>query len=675
MARSTPRRKDARAAKRAGPAPSVSTPLVAAVALVCAFSVALTVTFLIYDPDIWQHLAVGRAIWELREIPRTHLWTWPNWGQPEVLVSWGFRALLWPFWAAGEAWGLAAWRWLTTLGAFALVWAAARRMGARGVLSFVVIAVCALTYRQRSMVRPETLVAVLLALELWILETRRSGGPDRAWALPLVMAAWANVHISYYLGLVLLAAYGLDALLGRTREPRATAGPLVRWGLLAGLAGLANPWGWRTLAQPFEYFFVWRHEPIFSTIGELAPVDWAVHRFTGLPLLVAAWPLLLLWRWRRHGPDWAGMLTCALFTWSGLTSQRFLGAYVLVAAAFLSRDLDALFRDSWSGVVPRAPRVRAGLAAVACLLLPAAEWTNPAMPFGIGFQWRFYPVRAVDWMEANDVRGRMFNSFGISGYLLWRGWPERERLPFMDIHQTGSRRTRYVYAYSFQDTAAWGELDRTWGFDHVVIPAPESPEWPFADWLDADPRWALTWYDDGALVYVRRTGRHAAVAAAHAYRQLPGGQGTLGALQQRVLADTAARAGLRAELDRALAASPWNSRAHSMHANLALLEDRLPDARAHLVRSLAINPLTPAAHRRLGLIALAEGRPEEAVRELRREIEKVGWQPGLALEIGGAYRRLGRPGDARRWFELERRRHPERAAAAAESLRTLGLGP
>src|SRR6266487_5894910 len=180
------------------------TAAVAALGLICSAS------FRIIDGDFWQHLTVGKAIWQLHAVPRTHLWTWPAYGAPEVLPSWGFAALLWPFWNAGGAVGLFVWRWWTTLAVFGLAWAAARRMGARGLTPLVWIVICSLVYRQRSLVRPETLAAVLLALEIWILEVRRAraalasgqaagGGGDPAPWLILVAWIWANSHSSYFL--------------------------------------------------------------------------------------------------------------------------------------------------------------------------------------------------------------------------------------------------------------------------------------------------------------------------------------------------------------------------------------------------------------------------------------------------------------------------------------------
>ncbi len=107
-------------------------PAILAVFITAAACVLASVTFRIIDSDFWQHLAVGRAIWETHTIPRTEAWSWPTWGEPVTLHSWLFRALLWPFWQVGGLDGLFAWRWLTTLAAFGLALATARRMGARG---------------------------------------------------------------------------------------------------------------------------------------------------------------------------------------------------------------------------------------------------------------------------------------------------------------------------------------------------------------------------------------------------------------------------------------------------------------------------------------------------------------------------------------------------------------
>src|SRR5262245_34225094 len=83
-------------------------------------------------------LAFGRAIWTLHAVPATQQFAWPTYGAPLVNPSWGFTAIVWPFWSLGGVAGLFVWRWLTTLAIFGVTWITARRLGARGFSALVV---------------------------------------------------------------------------------------------------------------------------------------------------------------------------------------------------------------------------------------------------------------------------------------------------------------------------------------------------------------------------------------------------------------------------------------------------------------------------------------------------------------------------------------------------------
>jgi tetratricopeptide (TPR) repeat protein len=627
----------------------------------------VTVTYRIYDPDLWENLTVGRAIWELHGPPRTQLWTWPTYGAPDVAWAWGFSALLWPVWATGGVTGLFAWRWLTTLAAFGLLWAAARRMGARGFLPLVVMTLGALVWRPRSQVRPETLVAALLALEIWILESRRHGGKDRAlWLVP-IQWAWLNAHSSYFIGLALIGFHLLEAWRGARRgaaasAPRPRAMPLVLAIVGSVAVSFLNPYGWRLPWQPIDFFLHHRAEPIFQGIGELGPVSWSLWWSTGLPLLVAGWPLLLVARARRSGVDLAEVLCCLFFTALALPAERFAGFYGLVAAPFVSRDLAELFpRPAWLRQAPAA--ASAALAALACVAVCVLEWMRPGVAIGIGFQWNRYPVAACDFMAAHDVRGRGFNSFDQGGYLLHRFWPDRTRLPFIDVHQAGTPRDRYAYAWARQSRAAWRELDLRHRFDYALRGRVGTGPDSLLDALDEDPGWALVFLDDVAALYVRRAGPFAALARDSAYRELPAGSARLDSLGEACARDPAVRARVARELEREIAASPCHAQALVLLANLALAEARFADARGLLTRALRVAPSRSGTHKRLAAVALAEGRAREALREIGRERRISGPIAGLNVLEGRAWQLAGKPGRARESYRRSLRRHMDNVEA------------
>ncbi len=589
-----------------------------------------------------------------------------------MLPSWLFRALLWPVYEGGGVTGLFVWRWLTTLAAFAAGWAAARRMGARGFSPLVAVTLCALVYRGRTMVRPETLVAPLFALAILCLVWRRSGGRlrlagrafDPAVALVPIACVWANVHISYWLVFLLAGAALLDSLWGeRGSGARPSARGLWIASAASAAAAFLNPFGWRALWQPFEYFLFWRNEAIYRTIGELSPVDWGVNLKNGLPLLVAAWPLLAVGRLLRGRRDLLELALLATLLPLTLSGQRFMGFLAVAAVPFLGRDLAELAGRLGRRLGDARPWPRAALAVAVAAVLAAPLFADLRHWWGVGLDLRRYPVAACDFLERENVRGRIFNAFFHGGYLLWRFWPDRGRLPFMDIHQSGTRADRDGLAYAPTDENAWRALDRLRDFELIVFPRYAENDLPFLDRRDADSTWALVFVDDAAAVYARRGPRFAGLIAAHGYALLPGGAARLARIQPAAAADSALRGALAAELRRAAASSPASSRALYLLGSIAALEGRLEEAERDFRRALAADPVTRRVHEGLGAIAALRGDHEAAVAEFLAEGRIGGWPRGVRARLGDSYAALGRTGPALAAYRAELAEDPGNAAA------------
>jgi len=659
-------REPARASIPGGAAPA-SPPSAAAIAAIVVLlgCVTWTMTVPIYDADVWQHLLVGKVIWRLHRVPTTQLWTWPTYGAPDVNSSWGFRAIVWPAWALGGLWGLYTLRWALTITAFAFMWKTARRIGTRGLGASVMLVVCALTYRQRAQIRPEILVGLLIALEVWILETRRSGGPDRSiWLIPLAWT-WANCHISYHFGLYVIGIHWLASTVGVSRRGTAP-GRLIYVALAAVAVSFINPFGWRALAQPFDFFLHGRTEPIFRTNAELLRAPWSLVWHSGLGILIAAWAVLAARRVRHRGWDFVELAIMIPFAWLALSVNRFLGYFALLSLPYLARDLDdwVSSRDWPRWTAPHSLRAAmvAALGVALAVLIP--RQSGPAV--GIGFQWQAFPVRACDFIEVHGIRGRAFNHLNLGGYLLWRFWPDRGRLPFMDIHQAGTRMERDLYMASFNDRRAWNTLRDHYGIEWVLLWRKRAVRDHLLDHLDADTTFALVFVDDVAAVYVRRQGRLGAIADSFAYRVLPGGQERFAAIGATVQDDSVLRADFAAELRREVDASPYNAYAHSALANLDMIDFRWAEARADLARAAAGDPSIPWLHERMAVIALREGRPADAVRFLEDEHRVEPRDAGVLVKLGGAYRVLGQWDRAQRAYRRALELDPGDPQARAE---------
>jgi hypothetical protein len=643
-------------------------------------AVALSVTYVLYETDFWQHLLVGKAIWMLGHVPTRQLWSWSSYGDPEVNSAWLFRVIVWKAWSWGGVWGLQIYRWMSTLAAFALLWATARRMGARGFAALFALTVCVMVYRLRSQVRPETLASVFLALELWILETRRHGGPDRTAWIPVIALAWANTHVSYFLGFLLLGIHWLGAQTAAWRQPAAAGAPaphparLIVVGGIAFAASLLNPFGWRALWQPFDFFIHWRGEPMFKAIAELQHLPVGALLWSGVAFVLVAWPLLILLRARRLGFDLIEVVTCAIFAGLAWSSLRFLGYVSLVCVPYLARDIDDWTASRRWPAWTSPPWTRAGLVTAACLAFWLPAWTIGQGRVGVGIDMRYVPSRAVDFMAAEGIRGHGFNHFHFGGYMLYRFWPDSTRLPFATIHPEALRHEdRLGYEAGRTSRAGWRALDAKYHFDYALVYRKQLGGDRVLDSIDSDSTWALVFLDDVAGVYVRRDGPLERVARTFAYRAAPGGKEAIAAMGQAAARDSTLRSQAEAELARQIAGSPQNAMASSVLASFEMMDGRLAEADAHLRHALSLDPALPHGHERRGLIALQQGRPAEALREFESEVRAGTTTQGLQFSLGRTYRMLGDVSRAREHYRAELRYYPS-TPGLLDSLRAIDPG-
>jgi len=626
-------------------------------------------TFIMSDTDMWQHLAVGRAIWQTHSIPMTNVWTWPTYGEKIVLPSWLFRAILWPFWSIGGMLGLQVWRWLTNFVVFLFAWASARRLGARGFVALAMLAWAALVYRHRVYVRPETFAAVLIALTEWILLTRRAGGPNRAWWLVPLAWLWPNAHISFWVFFALTGIHAFAEFFDRTGKKPSLWFVLV----LSVAASFANPWGWKALAEPFQYAFFWSKEPIFKTIGELMPVDWKFLATTGFVVVVFLWPLFTIWRaLRGRGWDIAELLTMVFFMVLGVTSQRFVAVWAVVAAPYLARDAASIASDFRWPAFLRPVWVRLALMTAVVIGGSLPDWRRTDLPFGIGVETNSYPAGACEFMAKHGIRGHGFNHFEMGGYMLWRFWPEPDRLPFFDIHLTGKPEDRLLAGMMLSYPSAWQTLDAKYHFPFLLLRRLHGETDISLDIVEADSNFAMVFLDDAACIYVRKKGPLAAVADSFTFRLVRAGRAGMADMGRELSADSTLRPVMRAEMQRMIDDSPANANANSMLSQMDLVAGNLAAARGHLTAAHRVDPTIPLYYERLGMMLLREGNPQAAEHELETATHQAGGSPLGWMWLGEARARLGNRDGAIRAYRRSLQLDPGNAGARA-GLDSLGV--
>ena len=480
------------------------------------------------------------------------------------------------------------------------------------------------------MVRPHIFSYLMTAVVLLLLAGRRAGRRIPLWTFLPLQVVWANLYGGFLLGsmIVGLAAIGeaLEAPLGHGTAAgeavRGTTGPRPgearRLGLLAAAlvaASVLNPYGVRLLYFPFQLtgsgfmdeIYEWR--PPFSSAYA---GSYMARYYVAWILLGAAIILSVLWlilRRRRAAPPAGafGLLLFSVLLAMSLRMNRAVTDFGLATFPALAGGLTWLAGER-VGRLDR-PRVRLPVRLVITAMMTGlAFWfmlhgypyrPGDIRPCGFGIIGNI-PVHAADYLEANDVRGNVFNSYGTGPYLIYRLYPAI-RVAMDSRNDVYGEDLYGEYKQALRDPVALGALLRSLDASAVVLDWVGGKNLATARLLRKVGPWMPVYFDDAALVYMRADGGRSDLVARDGFALLDPAGYRPGTFRP----EEAARA--LQEADRAVSAGRGSSISRVMKVDALLALGRRDDALAEETRLLATHPTLPYIHIFLGDIHLAQG--------------------------------------------------------------------
>jgi len=463
---------------------------------VLAFFVYLFATRTIADPDIWWHLRNAEYLLRTGAMIRHDFYTFTVTGAGWINHEW-----------LGELPYYFAWQWLGFRGLYLVVLLLAeaivlgvfylsRYVSGNTKAAFVASWMAA--WLATVSLGPRTLLFgwLFLVVELAVL-TRFSAGVDKTWLLPPLFLIWANTHGSWLIGMVFLLVYFACGLVrgywGRIEAQRWTRHETKKlaWVCTLSLAALfVNPWGYGLVLYPFNLAF--QQTANIAHISEWQSLDF--HSVRGKFVFVMAASTIVLGlarrtRWRL----WEVFFVIVGF-YSAMTYSRFMFLAAIVVTPFLARELNFLapYRERGDKPLLNAALL-AGLAAIAIMIFPSQAQLEEGTR-------RFYPAKALSFVEKLPPNERMFNDYLWGGYLIWNA---RHIPVFVD-----SRVDIFEYAGVFQDylTAKRGAgslevLDKY----HIRYVLHTKQNEPLAYLLMHNSGWKVV-YEDEVAVLLERVG-------------------------------------------------------------------------------------------------------------------------------------------------------------------------
>ena len=352
------------------------------------------------DGDVSWHIATGQWIMDHRAIPHVDPFSFTWAGKPWVPIEW-LAELIYAFAyrLAGYA-GVAALVTAALMALHAIVYFGAVRWVRAALLPIVLMD---FTLIPMLLARPHVLSWPLLAW--WVAIMMRAREEDRAPPLiaALLMSLWANLHGGFVFGLLIAAAFALEALVVSTDRRRAFSEWLV-FGLLCAGAVFINGNGLEGVIHPLRF-----------TQLEMLPLidEWKPSRPARTPFFFAVLALTLaLALWKRPRLVWTRWLLLALFLGLALLQVRHQAMLAIVAAMILPAGFAS--RERRSGIAQGPIWAVAGAGALLLVVMRAVMPLSP--PDNEANPWKL--IAAVP----PELRSRpVLNGYSMGGPLILSG--------------------------------------------------------------------------------------------------------------------------------------------------------------------------------------------------------------------------------------------------------------
>jgi len=444
------------------------------------------------DGDIWWHMRTGEWILQHHSVPRVDAFSGPAAGQSWVAYSWLFELIVAKLFLWKGLVGLAMYTTGMILVISAAVYHMVRRLQADLAVAALLTFAAMFGMGRMFTPRPWLFTILFFVLELDILaQVRRTGKTRELLWLPVIFAFWANVHIQFVDGLMVLGFAWVHAILAR-RQPAMESRVRPLWlgaALFASvLATLVNPYGWR----------------IYAVAHDLATQAGALNKITELQAIpfrnLADFLILLLamgsaaaLAWQRRPAYFEGglLIFAAVLTFR---SQRDVWVMATVAAMILASTISRKGRTDGG-----LPRFTTRMTVVIAAFVLAAGFSvfrvnNAELESRMTSDW---PIQAVEAIQQKGYPGPLFNDFNWGGYLIWN-----LRVPV----SIDGRQNLYGDPRMDRSVATWGGAP-DWASDSELRSAglvigPTGA--PLSQLLKTDPHFQLAYSDKVATVFVAK---------------------------------------------------------------------------------------------------------------------------------------------------------------------------
>lgn len=452
----------------------------------------------IVDSDLWCHFKTGEYILKNFNIPQTDIFSYTLENQPWVDHEWLSQIIFYIIFAKFGWLGVNMLKAVVVSLCFLILlfFIVSKYKKLVYALFFIVLSVFAFGYR--SFARPEIFSYLFLCLFFYVLESE-----EKFYLLPILQILWVNLHGYFILGPVLIFLYCIGSLALRDFKK------VKRLGLILGFTCLAcciNPYFYKGAVYPIKILIgIFNQQKAYmQDVHELMmPINASFGRYVFFWVLAILSSITFLINLKK-----ARIQHVLIFL--GSFAASYAAVRNMPVFIFMAMPL-AVINLNEAGVAKNIVDKKY-YGAVLLVILAGIYFfiSNKYYEFtkqsafrktGSGMIGLLTPKKACDFLERENIKGRIFNSIDFGHYIAYRFYPEKR--VFIDVRTELYKNDFYqLYKRAQNYPDEWESLQEKYHFNIALIRHLFSGTERLLRFLHKDKGWALVHYDETSAVFL-----------------------------------------------------------------------------------------------------------------------------------------------------------------------------
>lgn len=472
------------------------------------FLVFLTEKINLTTADLGRHLANGELFWQGENrgaFLKTNFYSYTNSDFSFINHHWASGVLFFLIWKIFGFGGVHLFFLLLAFSAFGIFFYLAQKKGGyfwTFIFSLLLIPLLA----QRQEVRPEIfgcLFGGIFFLLLWG-SGRKIFSSNWLWLLPFFQLLWINLHISFFLGILILGIFLFQSGLDGFRGKDFFLFKKISGIFLACLASLfLNPNGFRGVIYPLQIFnnfgYALAENKSIRFLENFGMKNPNFFLLKIVLLLLFGSFIWIVWK-KRKSFSWADFFLATVFSVMALSALRNMSLFAFFAWPILAANFRKIFLQK----INLDPAVfSAGLLSWVVLIFLVY---NPLAKGNWGLGLVEKNNASAEFFLGQNIQGPIFNNYDIGGYLIFH-LKNKEKV-FVDNRPEAypAEFFQQTYIPMQEDQKVWQEMATRHGFNSVFFYRHDLTPWgqKFLVSLVDDPSWAPVFVDDYAIIFLKR---------------------------------------------------------------------------------------------------------------------------------------------------------------------------